>query len=534
MKNHLLIGVLALLPVCGFGSEIQQAALATFDEKIPHRDRVAKLAADLYESNGGEPVWASNTDLKSVGDAIIAALEAEGLNPSFASPDPERLAKRLAQRADLPVPADDVAITLSVLHAGLRIRHGDVAANELWPHWNEGDTPGTVEDEGRIQQLLDGNRDVAGALALFRPRNWVYEALKREWTARNENADAEQNSFEPLPPLKDGQFIEAGEPYEHAELLGRLLKREGYFDGDVTGEVVPKKLAAALNAFQEDHSLASDGVLGPDSWEVLNQGPAEQLEMLRLNLQRARLLPDDLGNRHVVVNLPSGRVHGFDGKEANLEMRVVFGASSPGRRTPLFRDEMQFAVFRPYWNVPRSIAKNEIFPAAIKDRGYLARNGYELVTSYDWEAKKLRPNRKNLRAMRDGTYKVRQVPGDSNALGLVKFLFPNQHAVYLHDTPKDELFARSERDFSHGCIRLEDPAKFAEWVLGWDSGKVASALAGKDRNYVKLENPVPVYIVYFTVFPDPETGEVRRYFDVYDRDDNALTALDRATGDSES
>jgi murein L,D-transpeptidase YcbB/YkuD len=275
----------------------------------------------------------------------------------------------------------------------------------------------------------------------------------------------------------------------------------------------------------QDHGIA-DGVIGPNTLRGLNRTTDERLRLLALNLDRARLLPGGLGVRHLIVNLPSGRLMGFAGGELGIDMRVVFGSDEPGTRTRLFADQMGYLVFRPYWNIPAGIARDEIIPAARKDASFLSARHYEIVPDFGHSGTAISPDSAALAAVEDGSLKIRQRPGSKNALGLVKFLFPNDHAIYLHDTPQDDLFSRSQRAFSHGCIRVEHPKQLAEWVLapeGWSKTEVSEALSHGDNRHVQLDNPIPVYIVYFTAMPEWRDAEdreniVRYYHDVYDRD----------------
>jgi murein L,D-transpeptidase YcbB/YkuD len=239
----------------------------------------------------------------------------------------------------------------------------------------------------------------------------------------------------------------------------------------------------------------------------------DRIRQIELNLERWRWLPETLGERYVLVNIPTFHLTAVDHGQVELQMRVVTGKQdSP---TPIFSDEMTTIVFSPYWNVPYDIARNETMPAAMRDPGYLGRNNLEVVRggrvldpwSVDWS--------------RPGNVQFRQRPGPRNALGNVKFLFPNQFDVYLHDTPADALFSRVERDYSHGCVRLEKPFEMAEWVLKdrpeWTPEKIKAAMDGGREQHVALKQHIPVYIVYQTVWVDDD-GSVEFRDDVYGHD----------------
>tara|TARA_R110002096_G_scaffold206192_2_gene392295 strand:+ start:625 stop:2355 length:1731 start_codon:yes stop_codon:yes gene_type:complete len=497
-----------------------------------------ELATQLYARAEFQPLWEQKID--DLATRLSRFAEREGVSPIGQASRDELM--RALESTELAVPAADMATTVCVLDAGLRVRFGQVRPNELWAHWDRGDTPGSFDNETRLddihQQLnawqTTGNGlEFDNLLTAFVPTHWIYRQLHAEWMVRKETAAAEQESFAPLPELEPGKYLRAGDGFASAALLAGRLKEEGFYDGETPESTVTKELSDALLLYQQAHNLKADGILGPDTHAALNRSPARKLELVHLNLQRARLMPDAPGKRYVMVNLPSGEVYGFNGPKLEVSMRVVFGKSG-ARSTPLFRETMRYVVFRPYWNVPDSILQGEILPKVARDPSYLSRNGYEIVRSFDWNARPLPLSRSTFWALKDGTLKIRQTPGRHNALGAVKFLFPNDHSVYLHDTPEDHLFSQSERDFSHGCIRLEKPAAFAEWVLGpqgWSKDRVAQAMRRGSRNSVTIEEPIPVYVTYFTAFPHPETKEIRHYFDIYGRDDyEAKLVKHRASG----
>lgn len=247
---------------------------------------------------------------------------------------------------------------------------------------------------------------------------------------------------------------------------------------------------------------------------------APHADQIALNLERWRWMPDDLGSRHLIVNIPSFHLEAHDGNQPVLEMKVVVG--KPDHRTPVFSDMMTTTVFSPYWNVPDSIVEGETAPAAARDPGFLRRNNIEILrvsksgatvvdpSTVDWD------DPEELKALA-----FRQKPGAKNALGHVKFLFPNPYDVYLHDTPADALFARQGRAFSHGCIRVEQPEALAQWVLQdmpeWTPEKIVEAMHAGEEQHVKLKQQIPVHIVYFTAWAD-DAGSVRLVPDVYGYD----------------
>jgi murein L,D-transpeptidase YcbB/YkuD len=253
---------------------------------------------------------------------------------------------------------------------------------------------------------------------------------------------------------------------------------------------------------------------------LMDPAMAQQAGQIALNLERWRWMPDDLGSRYLVVNIPSFHLEAHEGDQTALEMKVVVG--KPDHKTPIFSDMMTTTVFSPYWNVPDSIVEGETAPAAARDPGFLKRNNIEILRLSKSGTTAVDPSTVNwddpeeLKALA-----FRQKPGAKNALGHVKFLFPNPYDVYLHDTPADALFARQGRAFSHGCIRVEQPEALAQWVLKdmpeWTQEKIVEAMHAGEEQHVKLKQNIPVHIVYFTAWADA-AGSVRLVPDVYGYD----------------
>jgi murein L,D-transpeptidase YcbB/YkuD len=277
---------------------------------------------------------------------------------------------------------------------------------------------------------------------------------------------------------------------------------------------------AAVRAFQEHHALKPTGVVDTATREAMNVSVDERIQQVALNLERWRWQPDDLGARHLIVNIPYFHVVAREQSKIVTDIRVVVG--KPGNETPVFSSAMDTVVFSPYWNIPDTIVAGETAPAIARDAGYLARNNIEILRVSSGGAERVDPSSvdwDNPEAVQELAF--RQRPGARNALGHVKFLFPNPYNVYLHDTPADNLFARRGRAFSHGCIRVEEPAALAKYVLRdqpeWTEPRILAAMASGTEKGVKLKEPIPVHIVYFTVWVD-EAGGIHFQPDVYGYD----------------
>ena len=256
---------------------------------------------------------------------------------------------------------------------------------------------------------------------------------------------------------------------------------------------------------------------------------SQRVDQLRLTLERWRWLPDRFNEPRIVVNIPEFRLRAYDdsGNPA-LSMNVIVGKAFH-HRTPVFERDMRFLIFRPYWNVPPSIQRSEIVPAIQKDRDYIAKKGFEVITPGGQVVTSGAITDDVLAQLRSGKLEVRQKPGATNSLGLVKLMFPNEYNVYLHSTPAPQLFSQTRRDFSHGCIRVEKPAELAAWVLrdkaDWSVERAQAAMtSGKDNVQVNLTSPIPVLILYGTAVVDTE-GTVQFFDDIYGYDNELKQAL---------
>ena len=280
---------------------------------------------------------------------------------------------------------------------------------------------------------------------------------------------------------------------ERLQALRQRLAAEGIaVDSGAKPTVYSHALAGAVDLFQQRHGIVVDSALGGETDSSLNLPASYRLGQIAANMERYRWLPRTLGDRYVIVNVPAFHLYAYDSGQLVLQMKVVVGADYKDKATPVFSDSMRFVVFRPYWDITDDIARKETIPKIAADPGYMDANDLEYYRE-------------------DGQQHIRQKPGPKNALGLVKFIFPNDFNVYLHDTPEEALFQKDVRAFSHGCIRLERPAELAQWVLGWPADKVQDAMQnGADNHRVNLPHALPVYIVYFTTYVMDGTLDVRQ------------------------
>ena len=342
--------------------------------------------------------------------------------------------------------------------------------------------------------------------------------------ARSDDGEKLPDSAKPVRP---------GQTYAGVPRLARLLRLVGDLPPNAAAPADPQlyegALVEAVKRFQRRHGLDDDGRLGPGTLKQLNVPLSDRVRQLQFALERWRWLPAGFSAPPIVVNIPDFRLRAIDeNNKVALQMRVVVGKAMRSQ-TPVFSRDMAYVVLRPYWNVPPAIQRGEIVRAIQRDRQYVAKKGFEVTTRDGKVVTSGEISDDVLAQLKAGKLAVRQKPGPTNALGLVKLMFPNEYNVYLHSTPAQELFSRSRRDFSHGCIRVEKPAELTAWALrknsGWTLERVQEGMQkGSDNTTVRLAQPVPVFIVYGTAIAD-ENNEVHFYDDIYGHDAKLAVAL---------
>jgi murein L,D-transpeptidase YcbB/YkuD len=332
---------------------------------------------------------------------------------------------------------------------------------------------------------------------------------------------ASQPALTQLPALP-GRSLKPGDTYAGNAALRRLLVATG--DLTVTQAPEPdvtldETLVAAIQHFQERHGLETDGVLGPRTWRALTTPMSQRVHQIERTLQRWRELPPNPYRRAIFVNIPRFRLYAItsmqDSEASMLQINVVVGRTIEDLHTPTFVADLTHVIFRPYWEVPRKITMQELLPAARANPDYLTSHHYELVSA---AGAVVPENAANLAALAAGRLRLRQRPGEDNALGAVKFMMPNPYDVYLHDTPARALFTRVTRAYSHGCVRVGDPAALAEFVLQddatWTRERIEEAMRGTEPLRVNLSEPIRVYFVYGTAIAR-EDGSVLFLDDLY-------------------
>ncbi len=489
---------------------------------------------DFYLTNNFRPLWVGLEGLNDKARrtlALLADAEREGLNPSDYVPpslgssvdDASALKGNVGSLARL-----DIGVTAMALRYAEHIYSGRIVPKRLSGYY---DIVPPVLNLGQVLIQLSARTDPDRYLSSLAPTHPAYSAMKASLAAfEKESVQREQ---EPIPA---GERVKPGGQDARVSLVRARMVELGYLPEDdaamiaepaayslQTGKgeaTLDEPLSKALKVFQANHGIKQTGSIDKATVAALNSRPERgNAEKLVLNMERLRWLPRDLGKRHVFVNQASFELRLIDGGDITWSTKVIVG--TPDTQTAVFSDQMETVVINPYWGVPQSIIRHEMMPRLARDRRYLDRLGYQVVNE--------RGRLVSSRSVNWWAYKgvipfgVRQPPGDGNALGRVKFLFPNSHDIYMHDTPAKELFAEPVRAFSHGCVRVESPRELAEHVLDWERERIDDMIATGQNQDIKLSRHIPVHLNYFTAWPD-ESGKIVFHSDIYNRD----TRLDKA------
>ncbi|WP_119155105.1 L,D-transpeptidase family protein [Caldimonas tepidiphila] len=514
------------------------ALLAAPDRaRIPGAEELEALHR-LYRPLGYTPLWsgADGRPGRSAADALLllSAAGDEGLDP--ADYRVEALAAGVAHLRDAAAPDEaqraalDIDLSVAMLRYLRHLQRGRVDPREFGfrmpPRTGEPD----AADLLRAALPVHGLRDAVAASA---PQSEPYLRLREE--LRRYRSLAAEPGAAVLPP---GPDVRPGERLAGAASLHRRLVALGDLPADARPPSRPAYEAALVEGvrrFQRRHGLRDNGVLGAETRAALNVPLSRRVRQIELALERMRWLPPPDGRPFLAVNIAMFRLAAWDaspGRAPALGMDVIVGGSLD-TQTPVLAEEMRYLVFRPYWDVPRSIVRKEILPGLALDPGYLDRMQMEIVRGAGDRAPVVAATPENIERLRQGRdgLRVRQRPGPHNSLGLVKFIFPNDQAVYLHGTPSRRLFSRTRRDLSHGCVRLRDPAALAQWVLRdqpeWTRERIEAAMAAPRPLRVNLTQPLPVRLLYYTAEVNPESGALHFAADIYGHDRRLEAALAR-------
>lgn len=492
--------------------------------RVTPDERTAIL--DVYRSNGFKPLWTSTEGLDKRGQEVLAVLAKsadEGLEPSDYLPpvlgafaDSPTLFK-----GDMPHLARlDLGLTAMALKYARHISGGRLIPNRLTKYNDL--TPDAV-NPAVAAKVLAWSPFPLEYLKSLQPTHPAFELFKAELASKRALLHVAES--EAIPP---GKRVKPGDADDRLSLVRHHLERLGYLTAAsappadaATGPVLDPEMSEALKAFQNEAQIKATGSLDQATVKALNDRTEERnVAKLVYNIERLRWLPRDLGRKHVFVNQAAYQLQVIDSGREVWRTKVIIG--TPLTQTVAFHDKMETVVFNPSWGVPPSIIRKEMLPILRRDPSYLDRLGYRVVTR---SGQIVRSNSVNWSAYNKGVpFSIQQPPSDDNALGEVKFLFPNAHSIYLHDTPARSLFARSARAFSHGCVRVENPRLFAETLLGLSGEEIAKRIDSGRSQSAKVKADIKIHLTYFTAWPD-QTGKIVYYDDVYGRDQRMETAF---------
>jgi len=492
---------------------------------------------DLYRRRDHLPLWIDATGRPGLdaGDAltILRGAADDGLEPAdYAVGQLDRLMSKL--RAPPPSIADlasfDVALSASMLRYVHHLHTGRLDPRTIGLRLT---VPADQHDFAALVQSAAAEHRMSEAVAELRPQLAQYRALRTTLTQYRSIAREVDSPPMALPAF--ASVVHPGEAYPGIDALQRRLVALGDLPAGTvaaTGSTVyPSALVDGVKRFQRRHGLAQDGIIGRSTHAALLIPAATRVRQIELALERLRWLPHLGEQRLVAINIPMFRLWAWDEIPPNGDplfgMDVIVGRALR-TQTPVFVEQLQEVIFRPYWNVPSSIVRHEILPRFDRDPEYLRREQMEIVLGPGDDARVVAETPENLVRLRSGTLRLRQRPGPQNALGLVKFVFPNTENVYMHGTPAQTLFSRSRRDFSHGCVRVENPIALAEWALkeqpDWSRDRIVSAMNGTRAIHVLLPRPIQVVLFYTTAAVMPDDGTIHFAEDIYLHD----VLLDRA------
>lgn len=505
--------------------------IINYIKTVPEFARHEKLVRLFYRDRAFRLAWFKNGELvpqASKFKEVINNAKDEGLDPNdYKLKDFDQLyqayqnEKDDAKRAQLQQELD-IALTASYFHYGTDFYKGQTNPKENKNSISWKVKRNKIKLNKALQTILK-ERESKYPYYEFAPLHPEYNGLR---TALKKYRTLQQNGEWPkIEPVKKLQLKDTSPQvavirkrllmeYDPARARSLQAQNDSVFD---------ESLATLVKKFQTLNGVKADGVVGPETVKLMNISIEDRIDQLIINMERWRWIPKSFEDKYIFVNIPEYTMHVKDKGKEVLSMKVIVGKEM--NSTPIFSDKLEYVVFAPFWNVPKSIVENEIKPNMLRNPNFLESQDMEIIkgdrknfqrisaSSIDWSG----VTQQNFK------YLIRQRPGPKNSLGLVKFLFPNEFNVYLHDTPYDALFNQEQRGFSHGCVRLERPAELAEYLLKddpkWSPSAIRDAMNGKEEQWVVLKEKVPVYIVYFTSWVDDQ-GNVYFSKDLYGHDDN--------------
>ena len=479
---------------------------------------VAKdLIIALYASRNYQPLWLNNGRVEDLVTYLKTASQHGLLIEDYFISEIEGLQAKGSTQADLDILASEAFIRF-----GYHQRFGKVNAHGFDSNINfkrellQDRTPAEL-----ITDIASSSKPIEQLVDQIIPRGPMYRAVQQ---ALENYLEIQSNGG--WPTISEGPTLHEGDQDSRVVQIRKRLFTTGDLTGDanLNSTVYDSDVVKAVIAFQHRHFLEDDGVAGAQTIAAMNVPIQQRINQMRLTLERIRWVQQEITDDFLAVNIASFRTIMFRGGDVVWQSRVMVG--KPYRQTPVFRGDIQYLEFNPTWTIPPGILRNDTLPAVKKDPNYLSERNISVI---DGDGRRVDPKSVNWDAYSRGVpYTLRQEPGPNNALGRVKFIFPNKHFVFLHDTPSRTLFSKAERAFSSGCIRVQHPFQLAELLLDdsqqWNESTIQSIVESKETRRINLSKPFPVLIVYLTAVADP--GKPPRFpNDIYKRDEKLLNAL---------
>lgn len=520
----LLLGNPCLLKAFVLDSKILQQKLTT---EIPTSSANKNDAIDLlrfYKTRKFQPVWflqEETSPVLAIALEFIENADTEGLhNRDYQLPKLLLLKEQLEHVFSEEALTLELQTTQSILILARDLARGRLTASSADPDWH---IPQPVFDAvGFLQKALQSG-NLEQAFNNLIPQHANYQQLRRTLIRYRKNSNGvDWVKIPNIPSLRPNATDQVVALLRQRIAQAYLVEENEIYNLAPSDSLIyDEELVNAIKAFQIQHSLNADGVIGNNTLKALNLPLEWRIRQLRMSMERLRWLPRNLGNRYILVNLTSFRLTAVEQGKSSLNMRIIVGTGY--RSTPTFKSAMSHMVVNPDWTVPAKIAQKDLLPKQQKDPTFFAASNFKVYTSYDRNAEPIDPSSVDWHSLKNFPFLLRQQPGKNNALGRVKFMFPNSFDIYLHDTPSKALFQKDIRTFSSGCIRLEKPLELATFVLGREelSENFMTKLEESKTATIHLPKQLPIYLVYITAWVD-EQQIVHFSPDIYDRDMRAL------------